>query len=329
MVIDQSSDPVMAHLSKRVDGRPKLAAALGNVDVNAGEIAALPDDAFAWPEKRAFPVHDAGHALMSCVYREGLAGVPKYVDDALKEACEVYGVDTKLLAREKVATAQDDCTDDYLLPDIKRLRVTNSEQVKVAEERLRTEGKTLTLEHRATASARLVQKAAAMAVPLRAETLKMAGLVATDTRQTADWLEARAEAAPHGHKDGYVKMAAAVRKMPAELRDRAEQMKLADAVYDLDQLSGIDRYWQRKLPDPMATVFNTEKIAGAGVNLAGRFIPMARLASYDSGFYGDVLGDDIIREASDGRGGMDVHKLADVLQTLPADMQRVLSQHIR
>jgi hypothetical protein len=329
MVIDQSSDPVMAHLSKRVDGRPKLAAALGNVEVDATEIATLPDDAFAWPEKRAFPVHDAGHALMSCVYREGLAGVPKHVDNALKEACEVYGVDTTLLTREKIATAPDVNTDDYLLPDIKRLRVTNAEQVKTAEERLRSEGKNLTLEHRATASARLVQKAAAMSVPLRAETLKMAGLVATDTRQVADWLEARAEAAPDAHKDGYVKMASAVRKMPLELRDRAEQMKLADAVYELDQLSGVDKHWQRKLPDPMATVFNTDKVASAGVSLAGRFIPMARLASFDNHFYGDILGDDIIREASDGRGQMDVHKLADVIQTLPRDMQLALSRHIR
>ena len=89
----------------------------------------------------------------------------------------------------------------------------------------------------------------------------------------------------------------------------------------------------RKLLDPMATVFNTEKRAnwtmGNGVTLAGRFMPMERLAAYDANFYSDVLGPDIVREASDAAGTLDPSKLATILETLPVDMQRALSAQMR
>jgi len=327
-VVDQSTDPAMAALMGRVANRPKLAAAIMDVDVDTDELAKLPDQAFAWPEKRAFPIHDAGHALMSCVYREGVEHVPAHVDRSLKEACEVYEVDRSLLAAPKVAAAPPD-ERDYLLPGIRRLLVKDADQVKTAEQRLLTEGKKLSLEHRAQASARLVEKAAFHGVNLRAETLKMAGYTVTDTRELADWLEARREAAPVEHKEAFQKLATAVRRLPAELRDRREQIKLAEAIQELDSLAGLDRHYNRKLHDPMATVFNTTKVAGQGVSLAGRFVPLERLVQYDSGFYQDALGPDFVREASDAAGQIDPHKLAMVLGTLPMDMQRVLSAQIR
>lgn len=318
----------MAGLMGRVANRPKLAAAIMDVDVDIKELAQLPDHAFAWPEKRAFPVHDAGHALMSCVYREGTEGVPAHVDRTLKEACEIYGIDRGLLAAPKVAAAPPD-ERDYLLPGIRRLLVKDASQVKAAEGRLHAEGKKLSLEHRAQASARLVEKAAFYGVNLRAETLKMAGYTVTDTRELADWLEARCEAAPIEYKDGYQKLANAVRRLPVELRDRREQIKLAEAIQELDSLAGLDRHYDRKLHDPMATVFNTTKVAGQGVSLAGRFVPLERLAQLEPSFYSDALGPDIVREASDAAGQIDPHKLAMVLGTLPMDMQRVLSAQIR
>jgi hypothetical protein len=72
-VVDQSTDPTMAGLMGRVADRPKLAAAIMDVDVDVDELAKLPDHAFAWPEKRAFPVHDAGNALRVCTARAWMA----------------------------------------------------------------------------------------------------------------------------------------------------------------------------------------------------------------------------------------------------------------
>ena len=328
MVVDQFSDPVMAHLVRRVSDRPKLAAAIQDFDVDREERDTLPGTAFAWSEKRAFPVHSREHTMLSRVYREGVPNVPAHVDRALKEACEVYGIDESLFARAKVAAAPPPA-DEYLLPDIRRLRVKEAADVKTAEEKLRNEGRNLSIEHRALASRRLVEKAAFYGVNVRDEIRKMAGMTVTDRQPLVDWIEARCEAAPIEHKDGYQKLANAVKRMPAELRDRAQQVKLAEAIGELDALSGLDRYYDKKLPDPLMTVFNSSKVAGQGVTLAGRFLPMDRVASYPSTFYSDILGPDIVREASDTSGQMDPYKLAQILETLPTDMQRMLSSNMR
>ena len=326
-VVDQSTDHVMAHLMRRVADRPKLASAVADIDVDRDSLQTLPDSAFAWPEKRAYPIHTPEQALLSRVYREG-ASVPPHVDRALKEASEIYGLDEQLFAGTKTAAAETS-RDTYLLPGKKRLPVTGAADVKTAQEQLRTQAHKLSVTDRALAANRLTEKAASLGVPVRPEIQKMAGLTVTDTRQLADWIDARAAAASEAYRSGYTKLAGSVRALPRELRDRNMQVKLAEALYTLDTISGVSRHYNRKLLDPMMTVFNTSKTAGNGVNLAGRHIPLERLAAYEPSFFADVLGPDIVREASDDSGRMDTVRLAQVLETLPADMQRVLSAQIR
>lgn len=325
-MIDQFHDPVLGTLAKIAAERPKLAEAVMYFDVDPTELDSLPDHAFAWPEKRAFPVHSREHATLSRAYRLGIGGrVPSYVDTTIKEALDVYGVDDALFARSKVASAPPaDDASTYLLPDIRKLRVTKAEHVKTAEDRLTAEGDRLSPAHRLVAGARLVEKAAFHGVRVGDEVRKLAGLVVTSTPALADWLEVRGEMSPAAHRDGYIKLAAEVRRLPIELRDRDVQVRLAAAIEELDELAGLDRRWGRRLPDPHAVVFNTTKVAGPGVTLAGRFIPMERMAAYPTSFYADALGPDIVREATDLGGHLDVEKLAAVLGTLPVDMQRAL-----
>jgi hypothetical protein len=331
-MVDQTSDPVLAHLMRRVADRPKLASAAMNIDIDRDALASLPDSAFAWPEKRAFPIHDAGNTLLSRIYREGMAGVPVYVDNAIKQASEIFGVDESMFEHAKVAAAEES-DDNFLLPQHRRLRVTEPAHVKVAEEKLRNEGKNLSVVSRALAASRLVEKAAFFGTDVRLDVYKMAGMTVTDTRTLLDWIEARCEAAAPTHKAGYQKLAAAVHAHPSQLADRNVQIKIAETIQELDEMAGLSRHYGRKLPDPMATVFNTEKRAnwtmGNGVTLAGRFMPMERLAAYDANFYSDVLGPDIVREASDAGGAIDTSKLATILETLPVDMQRALSAQMR
>ena len=327
-VVDQFSDPVMAHLVKRIADRPKLAAAIQDFDVNRDEQDQLPNTAFAWSEKRAFPIHSREHTILSRVYSEGIKNVPAHVTRALKEACEVFDIDESLFARSKVAAAPEP-EDSFLLPELRRLRVTEAIHVKTAEEKLRNERTKLSIQNRALASRRLVEKAASFGINVHDEIRKMAGMTVTDRQPLVDWLEARREAAPVEYKDGYQKLANAAKRMSSELRDREQQIKLAEAIGELDERAGLTRYYDRKLPDPLMTVFNSSKTAGAGVTLAGRYLPIERLAAYPSTFYADVLGPDIVREASDTSGQMDLHKLAMVLETLPVDMQRMLSAQMR
>lgn len=326
--VDQFRDPALAVLVNLVAGRPKVAAAVADFDIQPGEAEALPDSAFAWAEKRAFPVHSREHTILSRVYRENVSNVPKYVDEALKEACDMYGIPEDLFAREKTAAVEDNL-DDYLLPSMKRLPVRSAEQVKTAEAKLLAGFQKLALEHRAEACKRLIDKAVQYGVTLDPFMHKLAGFTITSTAQLTRWIEARTEAAPQGYKEAFQKLADAVKELPPEIHDRAQQIKIAETIGELDKRAGLVRYYDRKLPDALQTVFNTDKIAGHGVDLNGRFVPMARLASYPATFYGDILGDDLVREASDGRGGIDPQKLAAILQTLPRDMKNILSTQMR
>jgi hypothetical protein len=328
-IVDQFRDPTFAVLVNLTKDRPALEEQIKEAEVNEQELEALPDSAFAWPEKRAFPIHSREHTIMSRVYREKTPAVPSYVDQAIKEACDIYGVDEALFARPKTAAAAVD-PEDYLLPDIKRLPVRSAEQVKKAEAVLLDCYKKLSVERRAQACRRLMDKAAAYDVKLHPLMLKLAGFTVSSTDTMRSWLEARQHIAKEAsHKDAFGRLVTAVRALPAEMRDRETLIKVAEAIGELDRAAGLEKEYDRRLPDPMQTVFNTEKVAAQGVDLAGKFIPLTRLASYDAQFYNDVLGDDLVREAADGRGGVDPHKLATILETLPRDMKVVLAKQMR
>lgn len=327
-MVDQYRDPALAVLVRLVEGRPKLAAILGDVDILPEELDALPVTAFAWPEKRAFPLHTKEHAMLSRVYRENSSDVPAFVDAAIKEACDLYEIEDALFTRVKQAAAVDD-PEDYLLPDRKLIPVRSAAQVKTAEAKVIAGYTKLSVESRAMACTRLVEKAAHFGVTLNPLTHKLAGFTVTSTKVLKDWLGARVEASPPQFKEAFQKLANAVSELPAEIRDRDTQVKLASVIDELDKKAGLVKHYDRRLPDPMMSVFNTSKVAGHGVALGNKFIPMDRLASYPSTFFGDIIGDDLVREASDGRGGMDVHKLAAILETLPLDMKNALALHMR
>jgi hypothetical protein len=327
-VVDQFHDPSFALFINLTRGRQALVDRVKEADVKEEELDTLPDDAFAWPEKRAFPVHTPEHAIFSRVYRENTAGVPSHVDKTLKEACEVYGVDEALFARPKLAAAADD-PEDYLLPEMRRLPCRNAEQVKVAEQKLLDGYTKLNVENRALACRRLVEKAAAHKVTLNPLMRKLAGFTVSSTDTLRRWVEARVFAAPETYKSAFQKLADGLKKLPAEVRDREQLIKVAETIHELDKKAGLQRHYDRKLPDPLLTVFNTDKLAGQGVMLGSRFMPMDRLASYPASFYGDVLGPDIVKEAGDGAGGIDPHKLAMILETLPTDMKTMLAANMR
>jgi len=172
-LVDQFRDPTLALLVHLVADRPHVVDLVKEAEIQPEEADALPDTAFAWPEKRAFPIHSREHAILSRVYRDHLAEVPAHVDVALKEACDVYGVPDEIFVREKRAAAPDAA--DYLLPDDKRLPVRSAAEVQRAEQTLLRDYQKLAFEHRAQACKRLVDKAAEFNVPLDPLMNKLAG----------------------------------------------------------------------------------------------------------------------------------------------------------
>lgn len=329
-VIDQYSDPSFGYLMRQVSQMPAIEPFIKNASVEAGESDTLPDTAFAWRSERKFPVHTPEHAALSYAYSKLAAHVPAEVVDNLKAALEVYDVP---LAAFESTTAKHAAAkqEDYLLPELKLLPVNSAAEVKYAQERLLEQMSRLDLTRRAVACSNLVKKAAEHQVTLHPEVTKIAGFVVSNTRQLQDWLEARSAALPeseHLYKVAYEKLASELSGAPDESKDREGLLKMAAVIAELDERSGLDRHYDRKIPDPLRTVFNTTKMAANTIDLAGTMVPLSKLASLPPSFWEDLGGRELRDEICPG-GKMDPSKLAMVVDTLPLDLKVALKSQIR
>jgi hypothetical protein len=200
----------------------------------------------------------------------------------------------------------------------------------VAEERLIEQYRKLRPETRANAFSKLAEAAERHGVKLRTESLRWSGEAATDREKLAALLQSRAALVKSPeYKEAFQKIAAVVLQDRAGLRDQVTRVKLAEAVGELDELAGLTKFYDRKIPDPVATVFNaTEKMAAASLDLGGHLVDPAKLASLPLSFFSDALGPDVVGEIAPG-GRVDAQKIAEVLVTLPADMKADLARHLK
>lgn len=328
-VVDQYSDPSFGFLVRQVKAMPEIEPFVKNASIEAGDTDSLPDTAFAWPDQRKFPIHTAEQATLSYAYSKLASVIPSEVDANLKQALEVYGIPLDIFnTTQKVAALEDDA---YLLPAMRLFPVPDAASVKYAEQRVLSQITKLSLENRATACGNLVKKADHFKVQLHPEVLKLAGFVVSNTSHVRDWLSARADALPadkHLFKVAYEALADGLRDQPAESRDRPGLLKLATAIADLDEQAGLVRHYDRKLPDPLQTVFNTHKVAAEMVDLNGTMVPLSKLAALPATFWEDLGGRELSDEICPG-GKMDNSKLAMIVDTLPLDLKVILKSQLR
>jgi len=326
-VVDQYNDPAFGVLFRQITQMPALGDFVKSASIDQAEAETLPSTAFAWPDERRFPIHTAEHAALSYAYAK-TASVPAPVLDALKQALEVYGVPESVFAQPetKVASLSDE---DFLLPDLRLFPVKTAADLSVAQRQVVENLSKLDLPHRAMACGNLVKKAGEYGVDLHPEVVKLAGFVVSSTETTRRWLEARAGAAKDPtYKVAYQTLADGLRAAPPEVADRGDLLKLAAAVAELDERSGLDLHYDRRLPDALRTVFNTEKQAAECVELCGAQVPLRKLAGLPASFWEDLGGPELSREIAPG-GRVDVSKLAEVVGTLPLDLKVILKSQVR
>lgn len=328
-IVDQFSDPAFGTLYRQIAQMPALEAFVKQASIDAEDNANLPDGAFAWPAERKFPIHTPEHAALSYAYVKVASAVPAEVLETVQKALSIYGVpDTTFApAVEKVAAVDD----AYVLPEFKFLPLRTVEQVKLAQDRLLQEIPKLDLEHRALACANLVKKADEMKVTLCPEVLQFAGFVVSSTKTAVEWLEARANRVGDIAKEAklaYQTLADGLKSMPEESSDRGGLLKLATVIATLDEQTGLDKHYDRKLPDALRTVFNTEKEAGNSVDLGGTFVPLSKIAHLPASFWSDLGGPELGNEIAPG-GVVDQAKLATIVNTLPLDLKIVLRSYAR
>lgn len=322
---DQFSDPSFKKLSAMLKAEPDYKPLIKTASIGEDVYDTLPDTAFAWPEARKFPIHNAADAALSWLYVKEASDVPAVIRNRVKEVLDVYGVD---VPTEKVAAVKELKDSDYLLPELKRWHVHDEKTVKLAAQAL-AKSSDLPVEQRVGAAVKLVKKAAALNQPVPILVEQLAGGVTSDLHVVRDWLEARSMATDNiKHAEAYRTMSdklASVRKKTSN--DRPNLIKLASSIAALDEAAGLDMYYGKAIPDPVLTVFNTTKTAEQEISLAGQAVPISKLLSVPPETYGDIFGEEIVPEIAP-QGDVDPNALAVVLPTMPFDLQKVLAAQL-
>ena len=328
MILDQYSDRSFRVLNQKIKNFSNDTASLiKTARINYQDQEELPSTAFAWPEMRKFAVHTKAHAALSRVYADG-ENVPDYVTSNIDRALSLYNVTVD--PTEKTAEYARESVDDYLVPHMRLGKISDGESVKEAARFYTRNFKKMNMETRVNAALTLSKKAAEHKVKIPNNIFKHAGLTQCNRKYLTEWLEARAEAATKTPvvKTAFNKLASSMVDKNVELPDRAGLLKLTDAIYALDKKAGLIKHYDRLLPDAVATVFNTTKLAEENVTLAGKSIPVSRLLSLSVDNYADALGEDIKGEIADESGELDQSNLLAILKTLPADMQMSLVKNL-
>jgi hypothetical protein len=329
MIIDQTTDAGFAMLRVLSEKFPAIREMAKTAELDSEEFSGLPTSAFAWPERRMFPLHNREHAVLSLAYSKTASVLPLDVKLNLERAAEVYGVDTASFNSEDLL--EKEATEEYwLLDSQRRFRVASAGDVKLAEQIVGQRYAEFSPVERAEIMLNLVKVAARYEVPLASSTKKFAGITLTNTKLLCDWLGARKEAALKVNSPvaaSYEKLAQAFTNTPDYIADKCYQVKLAAALHDLDKQAGIDRLYGKKILDPIQTVWNTDKLAAQSLNIAGKMFDKNVLASLPVTFWSDAIGPDFAAEIAPG-GQVDPTALEQIIETLPNDLKASLATNL-
>jgi len=293
----------------------------------AEEVASLPETAFAWPEERRFPVHSPEHAALSYVYAKEAAETPRDALQRIQQALDVYQVPQDIFQEVKVAS--EESPDDWLCPDLKLFPVRTAAEFSRAQRDFVESYPKLDMAHRRMASLALYKQASQRKVALDPLVQKTAGQTVSHLPTMSAWLKARASATKVPEvRAAFDKLAAEIAVFGEESKDLQALTKFATAIEQLDELGGLVRFYDRKLPDPQLTVFNTSKLAAESMDIAGAMIPLSKLAALPSSFWEDLGGRELADEIAPG-GRVDAQKMATVVETLPMDLKTILRSQLR
>ena len=331
MIVDQFSDqtsPAPHRVLVKLSAHSDLLSKVGGVDLTQPELS---PQAYAWESEQLFPMHTPEHALLSYAYatkqaQEGLA-VPAGVIEKLARACELWKVEVPAsLSEEKTASA---APVNYLLPQYQAYNFAKLEDGPELAFHFMQQSRGLKLSTISQFATNFVKTAAALgAMPddVPPVIYKYAGLTSCDAGVLWEWLEARAVACGENEEARavYEKMASAVEtNFPRSgvIEDRGELVKIAVALEEADRKAGLTHLYASRILDPMATVFNMDKLAmPTQITLGNKTFNTDQLLSVPPEVYADVLGEEFVEGAKDPTTGeLEPELFMSILQTLPAD----------
>ena len=316
---DPNGDYLYQKLGYSIDVSIKRASADTTTD--------LPNEAFAWPERRLFRIDNEKVAAVNSVYVSSQRGsLPEKVVSRMEDALGLYKLSWPAI--EKVAEAED--PEDYIFPDHKRLLIKSAEDVKSAEKILLSQKKTMNIPTRTYAFNKLLEKAASFGVELNNDVYKYCGISRTNTRHLREQLYKRAKyLKPSELKRAVLFMGDKLEKQAEILEDPEAQKDLASTLYELDKQAGFLGKYNRStgFEDPVLAVYNTEKRASDFMNLAGKEVPVDQVMGLDPRMVADVVGDDFLEDVMHN-GQVNPEEMKDVIETLPSDLKGRLVSYL-
>ena len=328
-VIDITNDPGFSGLKVVVSQFPQVGELCKTAELSRDEFENLPNDSFAWPEERRFPVHTKEHTALSVGYAK-LAEyrIPEDARKNLEWAAKAYGLSEDLYQQNGQVKEAEGV---YLHQEKKRFRVRGPEDVKQAEYALHERVRELSVPEKAHVFSNLNKVAEYYGIELEPLSRAYGGAVVTDVATLRDLLEVRgdyAEKVASPIAETYREMAKSFEGVDGFIANRELQTKLAAVLDEADRRTGFDTRYSKRFPDPILSVFNTDKTAEERVNVAGVPLAVERLKSIPLTFWQDALGPDIVREVAPN-GELDVELLKQVLPTLPSDMNASIAPQLR
>jgi len=327
-IVDVTCDPGFSRLKQIVQQHPDLLGICKTAQLDRDVFEELSESSFAWPDARKFPIHTREHAALSLGYAKYAGELPEDVRKNLDWAKEAYAL-SDTLYQQKGQVKQAGVR--YLQEERKRFRVGSPQEVKVAEEALLERRHEFSPAERTHVFSNLVKTARDYGVELTPRTLQLGGATVTDVQGLRGWLEVRANKAEKTASplaDTYREMADSFGTTDGFIAKPELQQKLASVINQLDERAGLSGQYNKAFPDPVLSVYNTEKVAEPMVDIAGVSIPEAKLATIPLTFWEDVLGDDIAKEVAPA-GSVDITLLKQVIKTLPADIKAVAARQLR
>jgi len=329
-IIDQVNDPAHSRLRIIAEEYPDLIAMTKTANFSVDEFESLPDEAYAWPGKRLYPIHTKEHAAISYAFSKiAQVKIPSDVRYNLDKALEVYAVDPAVYSRGQRKTAS--APTYYVLPEQQRFKIACAEDVARVDTALNNKHRQLSLGDRTTAADRLYKAAQHYGVSVATKTAQMAGQTLTHTLGLRDNVHAREEAAAKlgsAVSEAYKTLADELTNTEQYISDRSYQLKIAQMLTVMDKTAGLIPQYGRTIQDPMLTVFNTQNATDSLTKVGAALHDTQLMASLPLSFWEDALGPDVANEIAPA-GVVDPALLNAVLPTLPADLKKTLNIQLK
>lgn len=322
MTIDLYNDPGHVRLDRLMTNYPKIKEFLKEAQFEENNMD-IPKTAFAWEEKRLFPLHTPEHAILSFLYSKEAEELPQEVKKQIDDALKIYNIKIAELIEIPLTKIAEENPDNFLFPEQKTYPIRTALEIKIAEEKLLDQQTKLKPLTKVALFKRLFNAANKLNVTLKTASLQFAGKTEVDKNILISQMQNRTVLVKNAEDNTKLNTLIEAIKTSKDLnKDPELKAKLAEEIHKIDLKNNLESQYNKRILDPISSVFSGTKIAMSGdcLELNGNKVYYSDMVGLPPSFFGDCLGEDFMKEVSLGNS-VDPMKLKTVVDTLPADMK--------